>query len=66
LADGMLYFYDDKRGNVALVQPNPEKLEIISSFKIDEGSGPHWAHPVIHEGVLYIRHGSSLMAFRIK
>lgn len=64
-ADGLLYFYDDKRGNVALVKPNPEKLEIISSFKITEGSGPHWSHPVIRKGVLYIRHGEVLMAFRI-
>jgi outer membrane protein assembly factor BamB len=65
-ADGLLYIYEERRGNLALVKPNPEKLDIISSFRIDEGSGPHWAHPVIHNGVLYVRHGEVLMAFKIK
>ncbi len=65
-ADGLLYLYEEKRGNVALVKPNREKLDIISSFKVDEGKGPHWAHPVIHKGVLYVRHGEVLMAYRIK
>jgi outer membrane protein assembly factor BamB len=65
-ADGLLYLYEERRGNLALVQPNPEKLDIISSFRVDEGSGPHWAHPVIHKGVLYVRHGEVLMAYTIK
>ena len=65
-ADGHLYFYEERRGNIALVKPNPEKLEIVSFFRIDEGSGPHWAHPVINNGVLYVRHGEVLMAFDIR
>ena len=65
-ADGLLYIYEERRGNVALVKPNPERLDIISSFRVDEGSGPHWAHPVIHDGMLYIRHGEALMAYSIR
>jgi len=65
-ADGLIYIYEERRGNVALVKPNPGKLEIISSFTVEEGSGPHWAHPVIHKGVLYIRHGEVLIAYKIK
>ena len=64
-AEGLLYLYDEKTGFVALVRPTPEKFDLISSFKISDGTGPHWAHPVIHHGNLYVRHGSALMAFRI-
>ncbi|MDZ7604200.1 MAG: hypothetical protein U5K79_01120 [Cyclobacteriaceae bacterium] len=64
-ADGLLYCYEERTGNVALVNPNPEKFEIISTFKIAEGSGPHWAHPYIKDGKLLIRHGDVLMVFNI-
>src|SRR4030066_251354 len=33
-AEGLLYIYEEKNGNGALVRPNPEKLDIISSFQI--------------------------------
>jgi len=62
----LLYIYDERSGNVGLVKANPEKFDLISSFKISKGSGPYWAHPVIHNGKLYIRHGKVLMAFNIK
>lgn len=65
-ADGMLYCYDERRGSVALARPNPEKFDIVSEFRITKGVGPHWAHPVINDGVLYIRHGFALMAYKIK
>lgn len=63
-ADGMLYCYNQK-GEMALVSPNPAKFNIVSKFKIQMGDGPHWAHPVIHRGVLYVRHGDALMAYQI-
>jgi outer membrane protein assembly factor BamB len=64
-ADGMLYCYSE-RGTMNLVKPNPEKFELVSSFPVTLGTDQHWAHPVIHEGVLYIRHGDALMAYSIK
>ena len=64
-ADGMLYVYSDN-GTMNLVKPNPEKVELVSSFKVTLGTREHWAHPVIHEGVLYLRHGDTLMAYKIK
>ena len=64
-ADGMLYCYSDK-GTMNLVKPNPEKFELISSFDVTLGTDTHWAHPVIHDGVLYIRHGDALMAYKVK
>jgi len=64
-ADGMLYCYSEK-GEVYLVKPNPEQFEPVSSFKITLGTENHWAHPVIYNGVMYIRHGDALMAYQIK
>ncbi|HSM46501.1 MAG TPA: PQQ-binding-like beta-propeller repeat protein [Draconibacterium sp.] len=65
-ADGMLYIYEEKSGNVALVEPSPENLKIISTFKVTEGEGPHWAHPAIYDRKLFIRHGNVLMVYDIK
>ncbi len=64
-ADGMLYIYEERKGNLGLVRPNPEKFDLVSSFQVKEGTGPHWAHPFIKNKVLYIRHGDVLMAFDI-
>jgi hypothetical protein len=60
----MLYCYSE-RGDVALVKPNPQKFEVVSSFRIRKGSGEHWAHPVIRDGRLYVRHGDALMVYDI-
>ncbi|HAH24202.1 MAG TPA: alcohol dehydrogenase [Prolixibacteraceae bacterium] len=65
-ADGLLYCYEEKSGNLALVRPNPEKFEVISSFKIHQGVGPHWAHPSIYDGKLLVRHGESLMVYELR
>jgi outer membrane protein assembly factor BamB len=66
-AEGLLYIYDEKRGNIGLLKATPEKFDLISSFRITEGaSGPYWAHPVIHKGVLYLRHNNALLAYDIK
>lgn len=66
-AEGLLYIFEEKNGNIALVKANPEKFELISSFKVTQGnSGPFWAHPVIYNGVLYLRHTNALMAYNIK
>lgn len=65
-ADGMLYLYEEKSGYVGLVKADPEKFEVISSFKVTEGEGQHWAHPAIFDGNLYIRHGDVLLIYNIK
>jgi outer membrane protein assembly factor BamB len=64
-ADGKLYCYEEKSGNIALVKANPKEFKVISSFKVPFGKGPHWSHPVIKNGVLYIRHMDALMAYSI-
>ena len=63
-ADGLFYLYSE-RGDVGLVRPDPSKFEVISSFKVTMGTEQHWAHPVISNGRLYIRHGEALMVYDI-
>jgi len=64
-ADGMIYFYEEKGGNVALVKPDTSDLKIISTFKVKDGEGPHWAHPSIYNKMLLIRHESVLLVYDI-
>ncbi|MBN2011493.1 PQQ-binding-like beta-propeller repeat protein [candidate division KSB1 bacterium] len=64
-AEGMLYCYTEK-GEVALAKPSPASFDVVSSFKIKQGSEQHWAHPVIKAGRMYIRHGNALMVFDVK
>lgn len=62
-ADGLLYCLEEKNGNLALVRPDSRNFEILSEFRIPFGTGPCWAHPVIHDKILYVRHGDVLMAY---
>ncbi|MBN1998704.1 PQQ-like beta-propeller repeat protein [candidate division KSB1 bacterium] len=64
-ADGNLIVYDEKRGNVALVKATPDTFQVICSFRNRQGKGPHWAHPSIDKGRLYVRHGDTVQAFQI-
>lgn len=65
-AEGLLYIIEEKNGNIALVRPNSEKLDILSSFRLTEGEGPYWAHPVIDKGRLFVRHGDYLAVYSLR
>ncbi len=64
-ADGMFYGYAERDGEMALMKAGPEKIEVISRFKAPLGTGEHWAHPVIADKKLFIRHGEALMVYDI-
>lgn len=64
-ADGMLYCYGQK-GELALVKATPEGFIKTGQTKVKLGSEQHWAHPVIHNGILYLHHGSALIAYKVK
>ena len=65
-ADGMFYFFD-KKGIIKLIKPSSEKFNVISQFELPEnGAGPHWAHPVVNNGLLYIRYDDNLYAYDIR
>lgn len=65
-ADGLLYCLEEKSGNIALVKPNPEKFDLVSSFRITKGEGPYWAHPAIYDGKLLVRHGEYLAVYDLR
>ncbi len=64
-ADGLLFCYS-QRGELALVPADPGGFKVTGQTRVSLGSGQHWAHPVIHEGLLYVRHGDVLMSYIIK
>ncbi len=63
-ADGLLYCYSET-GEVALVEPKADGYNLISKFKVPFGVNQHWAHLVIKDKKLYVRHGTSLMVYSI-
>lgn len=64
-ADGMLYCYSE-RGELALVEAMPAGFKIAGQTKVELGTDQHWAHPVIGDGKLFVRHGDTLIAYKIK
>jgi outer membrane protein assembly factor BamB len=63
-ADGRLYCQGHD-GTIRLV--DPAGGNVVSSFKIaPEQKGKLWGHPAISGGVLYIRNGTTLLAYSIK
>ena len=63
-AEGLFYCYGTD-GVLALVEADETNCRVISSFKIPLGTDQHWAHPVIHDQRLYVRHGDAIMCFDI-
>ena len=72
VATGSIIFTDNKfiiygnNGSVNLVNYEQDQLEPAGQFKVKEGTGHHFSHPVVANGVMYIRHGNALMAYRIQ
>jgi len=64
-ADSLLYIYEEKQGHIGLLVPSPEGFELVSSFQIDGGSGPYWAHMSIYDRKLFVRHGKVLFVYDI-
>jgi len=65
-ADGHLYvkFAD---GTLALVKADPAGYEEVSSFQVPgSGDRPSWAHPVILDGLLYLREGDAILCYDIR
>lgn len=64
-ADGMLYCYSEK-GELAMVKADPAAFSVAGKTKVTLGTEQHWAHPMIYKGILYLRHGNTLIAYKIK
>jgi len=63
-ADGLLYVYSEK-GVVTLLKPGANGAGIKGTLRVTEGTAQHWAHPVVANGRLYIRHGNALIAYAV-
>lgn len=63
-ADGLFVCYGNN-GEVNLVNAVQGKLTVTGKLKIEKGSKDHFAHPVLADGVLYIRRGKGLMAYKV-
>ena len=65
-ADGRLIFRY-QNGVVVLIDPSPEKLKVVSSFKEADRSGKEsWPHPVVANGKLYLRDQDKLVCYDVK
>ncbi len=65
-ADGNLYFRYEKNAVVVLIEANPEEFRVKGVFRAAVDDGPSWAHPVIHDGKLYLRSHDTLMCYDVK
>jgi len=66
LAEGMLYTFSERK-KVGLVPAVPTAHEPVSSFTIPSDEREQsWAHPVVLDGRLYLRHGNLLFAYDVR
>jgi outer membrane protein assembly factor BamB len=65
-ADNKLFCYEDRTGHMGMFKISTDSLINTGEFKIPYGDGPHWAHPVIDKGRMYVRHGNSLMVYCLR
>ena len=67
-ADGHLYFrYQDNV--LALIEANSHEYKLKGQFKLPKRkgmTGNGWAHPVIVDGKLYVRHADVLLVYDVK
>ncbi len=64
-ADDMLYCLGEK-GKMGLVEANPDEFKLVSMFDLPMREGPCWTHPVIADGILYLRWDDNLYVYDIK
>jgi len=66
LADDKFYIYTDM-GEVVLALPSKNSFQIVSRFQIPaENIVMAFAHPVIYNGILYVRYNNNLWLYKIK
>ena len=65
-AEGLLYGLTEK-GTAFLYKPEPERFVELGRFELpNEASGASWAHPVVCNGKLYLRHAQYLYCYDVK
>jgi prepilin-type processing-associated H-X9-DG protein len=64
-ADGHVIFRYD-RGLLVLVEANPKAFQVKGQYTPLTAEGPAWAHPVVHDKRLYLRHDDLLMCYDLR
>jgi len=65
MADDLLYLYNT-RGQVGLFAIEEGMFESRGELKVTAGTGEHFSHPIISDGILYVRRGNALMAYDLR
>jgi outer membrane protein assembly factor BamB len=66
-ADGLIYGLTERGKTVILVKPDPKEYIELGRFELpNEAEGMSWAHPVVLDGRLYLRHGRYLYCYDVK
>ena len=65
IASGNKLIGYSEKGELFLAEANPTEFKLISKTKVGLGTAQHWAHPVIDNGILYLRHGDTLIAYKV-
>ncbi len=58
----------DIKGNLFLIKPNPEKLEIVTSIPniLEEVQGAAWTKPIVAQNKLFLRFKQKLICFGLE
>jgi len=66
-ADGLIYCLSENSRAVTLWKPDPKAFVELSRFELpNEADGKSWAHPVVINGRLYLRHAQYLYCYDVK
>ena len=66
-ADGLLYGLTEDDKTVLLIKPEPKEFVLLSQFELpNDAEGKSWAHPVVLDGRMYLRHAQYLYCYDVK
>ncbi|MCL2710550.1 MAG: PQQ-like beta-propeller repeat protein [Planctomycetaceae bacterium] len=66
-ADGLIYGLTEDDKTVVLIKPDPKQFVLLGSFELpNDAEGKSWAHPVVLDGRLYLRHAQYLYCYDVK
>ena len=64
VGDQLIFRYQD--GTVAFIEATPDSYKLLGKFMPDFQERESWSHPVVVDGVLYLREQNVLMAYDVK
>lgn len=71
-ADGRLYCFGEDKSELAMLEANPGGYKQLARFRLPQESmlrkprGKAWTHPVLADGMLYLRDQELLFCYKVK